>query len=190
ILLRQDNADERLTEKACKLDMADGSRLERLKEKQSMVEEIMKFLRTESVDPERINEFLSIRGTSAVNQKTRAINLAGRPQIVLEVLLKHMEGAAKLEYNNSPRQREIAEAAEVSIKYSGYMERERNIAEKISRLENLKIPEDINYNELASVSNEGRQKLSKIRPQSIGQASRISGVSSSDISILIMYLGR
>ncbi|MBE0666746.1 MAG: tRNA uridine-5-carboxymethylaminomethyl(34) synthesis enzyme MnmG, partial [Bacteroidales bacterium] len=145
ILLRQDNADERLTEKACKLDMADNSRLERLKEKQSMAEEIMKFLRTESVEPKEINEFLSTRGTSSVTQKTRAINLAGRPQIVLEDLLVQMEGAAKLGYNNSPRKREIAEAAEVSIKYSGYMERERNIAEKISRLESLKIPEDINY---------------------------------------------
>ena len=104
--------------------------------------------------------------------------------------MQRISGSENLSYAGSDRRTEIIEAAEIRIKYSGYLERERGIAEKIIRLEDLKIPAEINYEELASISTEGRQKLSKIRPATIGQASRISGVSSSDVSILIMYLGR
>ncbi len=105
-------------------------------------------------------------------------------------MLERISEAGRLEYNRSPLKREIVEAAEIRIKYAGYLEREKGVADKIKRLEDLKIPEEINYEELASISTEGRQKLSRIRPSTIGQASRITGVSSSDVSILIMYLGR
>ena len=190
ILLRQDNADERLTMKGYDIGTVGEERVRRLKEKTDLVEELTKFVQQTSVSPDEINSFLIRKGTSEIKQKTKAINLAGRPQIELKDLIANVKGSEKLGYNNSKGKREIIEAAEISIKYSGYMERERGIAEKIRRLEDLKIQDDINYNELASISTEGRQKLSKIRPETIGQASRISGVSSSDISILIMYLGR
>jgi len=190
ILLRQDNADERLTEKAFELGLAGEERVRRLREKLEMADEIITFLRKSSVAPSEINSFLVERGTSEINQKMKAINLANRPQLDLKDLLQSLNGFEKLMYNNSSRKQEIIETAEIRLKYSGYMERERGVAEKINRLEDLKIPDDISYDELSSISTEGRQKLSKIRPVTIGQASRISGVSSSDVSILIMYLGR
>jgi len=190
ILLRQDNADERLTMKGYDIGTVGEERVRRLKEKTDLVEELTKFLQQTSVSPDEINSFLIRKGTSEIKQKAKAINLAGRPQIELKDLIANVKGSEKLGYNNSKGKREIIEAAEIRIKYSGYMERERGIADKIRRLEDLKIQDDINYDELASISTEGRQKLSKIRPETIGQASRISGVSSSDISILIMYLGR
>ena len=105
-------------------------------------------------------------------------------------LLKVIPGGDKLKAFNSERFREIAESAEIKIKYEGYILREKIVADKIKRLESLKIPEDINYNELVSISTEGRQKLGRIKPANIGQAGRISGVSPSDINILLMYLGR
>ena len=190
ILLRQDNADERLTEKAFELGLAAEERVRRLREKLDMADEIITFLKKSSVSPSEINSFLAERETSGISQKMKAINLANRPQIDLKDLLKLLKGSERLMYNGSARREEIIESAEIRLKYSGYMERERGVAEKINRLEDLKIPDDISYDELSSISTEGRQKLSKIRPVTIGQASRISGVSSSDVSILIMYLGR
>ncbi len=190
ILLRQDNADERLTEKAFRIGAASEERLIRLREKTGMVEELTSWLRKQSVDPDEMNKFLKLKGTSEISQKIKAINLAGRPQIELKDLLVKIKGSEYLSFNNSKRKKEIIEAAEIKIKYSGYMDRERGVADKIMRLEDLKIQDDIRYEELTSISTEGREKLSKIRPATIGQASRISGVSSSDISILIMYLGR
>jgi tRNA uridine 5-carboxymethylaminomethyl modification enzyme len=190
ILLRQDNADERLTEKAFRIGAASEERLIRLKEKTKMVEELTSWLRKKSVDPGEMNKFLKQKGTSEISQKIKAINLAGRPQIELKDLIVKIKGFEHLGFNDSKRKTEVIEAAEIKIKYSGYMERERGVADKIMRLEDLKIMDDIRYEELSSISTEGREKLSKIRPETIGQASRITGVSSSDISILIMYLGR
>jgi tRNA uridine 5-carboxymethylaminomethyl modification enzyme len=190
ILLRQDNADERLTPIAFKLGSATGERFERMKEKYRYAEELVGFLQGYSISPEEVNQFLEEKGTSVIVQKVKAINIASRPQIELVDLLKRIPGANKLGYYGSSRRSEIIEATEIRIKYSGYLERERGIAEKIMRLEELRIPEEIVYEELSSISTEGRQKLSRIRPATIGQASRISGVSSSDVSILIMYLGR
>jgi tRNA uridine 5-carboxymethylaminomethyl modification enzyme len=190
ILLRQDNADERLTPLASKLGTATEERLARLEDKLRMTDEIIAFLRSYSISPSDINPFLEEMGTAGISQKIKAAGLAARPQIELEVLLERISDAGKLEYNDSPLKREAIEAAEIRIKYAGYLEREKGIADKIKRLEDLKIPEEILYDELASISTEGRQKLSRIRPSTIGQASRITGVSSSDVSILIMYLGR
>jgi len=190
ILLRQDNADERLTRKGFNLGLAEKERIEILDEKEKMVNEIMTFLRKETVVPEKINNWLRKKKTSEIKQKTKAVNIAARPQIELKELMENIKGYKKLSAVNSERFNEIAESAEIRIKYKGYILREKLMADKISRLENLKIPEEINYNELVSISTEGRQKLEKIKPENIGQAGRISGVSPSDLGILLMYLGR
>jgi tRNA uridine 5-carboxymethylaminomethyl modification enzyme len=190
ILLRQDNADERLTRAGEKIGTVQKERLRRLEEKEQMIGEIIDFLNTVSVEPIEINDFLEEKNTNKIFQKGKAINIAMRPQIDLSEYLKRLKGGEKLNSIKSERFSEISESAEIKIKYEGYILREKIVAEKIKRLENLKIPEDIIYNELMSISTEGRQKLEKIRPENIGHASRISGVSPSDVNILLMYLGR
>jgi len=190
ILLRQDNADERLTKKGYEIGTVDEERIKRLNEKEEMVNEIIEFVKRESLEPERINEFLTEKGTSSLMQRTKVVNIALRPKIRLRDLLERIKKAKDLKVFKSERIDEIMECAEIKIKYEGYIKRERQIADKIKRLESLRIPADINYNELFSISTEGRQKLNRIRPETIGQASRISGVSPADINVLLMYLGR
>lgn len=190
ILLRQDNADERLTEKAFRIGTADKERIIRLKDKVDLVKEIIEFLSETSVSPDDLNEFLRKVDTNEISQRVKAITIASRPQVKIAMLLKVIKGGDKLKAVRSERFKEIAESAEIKIKYEGYIQREKIVADKIKRLESLKIPEDINFNELLSISTEGRQKLSKIKPSNIGQAGRISGVSPSDINILLMYMGR
>jgi tRNA uridine 5-carboxymethylaminomethyl modification enzyme len=190
ILLRQDNADERLTKKAYDIGTADLERVKRLEEKEMMIKEIIEFLNKTSVGPEDVNKFLEEAETNKITQKVKAITIAARPQINIRSLLDVIKGGNELEAVKSKRFKEIAESAEIKIKYEGYILREKIVADKILRLESLKIPEDIKYEELVSISTEGRQKLNRIKPNSIGQAGRISGVSPSDISILLMYLGR
>jgi len=190
ILLRQDNADERLTRKAFDIGIADYERVRHLDGKESMIKEVINFLSEKSVSPGEINEFLEKAETSKIAQKVKAITIASRPQIEIGTLLKFMEGGENLNAVKSERFKEIAESAEIKIKYEGYIQREKIVADKIKRLESLKIPDDIDFNELVSISTEGRQKLSKIKPLNIGQAGRISGVSPSDVNILLMYLGR
>ena len=190
ILLRQDNADERLTRKAFDVGTARIERVIHLDEKEKMVKEIIDFLSESSVSPGEINGFLEKIETNKITQKVKAITIASRPQVEIGALLKILEGGDKLKSVNSKRFKEIAESAEIRIKYEGYIQREKIVADKIKRLESLKIPVDINFNELVSISTEGRQKLSRIKPVNIGQAGRISGVSPSDVNILLMYLGR
>jgi tRNA uridine 5-carboxymethylaminomethyl modification enzyme len=190
ILLRQDNADERLTRKGFLLGTAETKRVERLKEKEKFVNEIIDFLTRNSVDPKEINVLLEKMDTNIVLQKVKGINIAARPQIGIGELLHYIKGGSNLEALKSERFKEIEESAEIKIKYEGYITREKIVADKIKRLENLKIPEDVIYQELVSISTEGRQKLQRIKPENIGQAGRISGVSPSDINILLMYLGR
>ena len=190
ILLRQDNADERLTEKGKILGTVTEERLMRLKEKEELVGLLINSLRTKSVTPEEVNEFLVSKGTSIISQKSKAVNIAMRPQIELKDYLKFIRAEELTGLMESYRLDEIIESAEIKIKYEGYIEREKIVADKIKRLEGLKLPDDIIYSELMSISTEGRQKLERIKPGSIGQASRISGVSPSDINILLMYLGR
>lgn len=190
ILLRQDNADERLTRKAFEIGIASKERVRRLEEKEDMTDEIVRFLSETSVSPEDINDFLALIGSNGILQKGKAINIATRPQVEIGALLKSIKGSEKLKVMNSGRFREITESAEIKIKYEGYIQREKIVADKIKRLESLKIPHDIDFHELVSISTEGRQKLSRIKPANIGQAGRISGVSPSDINILLMYLGR
>ncbi len=190
ILLRQDNADERLTRKAFELGTATKDRVSRLDEKEDMIKEIIDFLSGKSVSPGDVNDFLDNVETNRISQKVKAVTIAARPQVQIGDLLNILEGGTELIAFRSKRFKEIAESAEIKIKYEGYIVREKIVADKIKRLENLKIPEDIVYSELVSISTEGRQKLNKIRPANIGQAGRISGVSPSDVNILLMYLGR
>jgi tRNA uridine 5-carboxymethylaminomethyl modification enzyme len=190
ILLRQDNADERLTRKAFELGALGRERLDLLEEKEKVANEIIKFLESESISPEEINTRLEELETSPIEQKVKASSIAVRPQVKILDLLKVMDKASELSVFRSDRKDEIIEFAEIRIKYDGYIRREKIVADKIKRLEVLKIPEDINYSELVSISTEGRQKLSKLRPQTIGQAGRISGVSPSDVNILLLYMGR
>jgi tRNA uridine 5-carboxymethylaminomethyl modification enzyme len=190
ILLRQDNADERLTRKGYLLGLADEGRVNRLNVKEGLVDEIIDFLSKKSVGPVQINLFLENAGSSSITQKVRAINIASRPQVTIAELLTYLDGGKDLEVWKYDRFKEISESAEIKIKYEGYIQREKIVADKIKRLESLKIPDDIFYDELVSISTEGRQKLNKIRPLNIGQAGRISGVSPSDVNILLLYLGR
>lgn len=190
ILLRQDNADERLTMKGVKLGTVDKERLTRLEEKVRMVEEIKDFIKKTSIEPERINNILRSEGSAKIRQKVKAIKVILRPQVKLKDILDAIPESKNLLVFRSERFDEILESAEISIKYSGYIMREKQVADKIKRLENHKIPSDIDYNELLSISTEGRQKLSLIRPLTIGQASRISGVSPADVNVLLLYIGR
>jgi tRNA uridine 5-carboxymethylaminomethyl modification enzyme len=190
ILLRQDNADERLTRIGKKLGTVDEERISRLEQKEEMVKELIDYLNEKSVEPEEINKYLLSWGTTEISQKVKALSLAMRPQINLNDFILLINNDIKLKCIESARFREITESAEIKIKYEGYIQREKMVADKIKRLENLKIPGDIVYSELMSISTEGRQKLEKIKPANIGQASRISGVSPSDVNILLLYIGR
>ena len=190
ILLRQDNADERLTMKSYEIGLAEKERVDILLRKQSLITDILDLLNQNSIEPSVINPFLSGSGTNVIVQKVKAISLAARPQIRILDLLNFIEGGTTFTRKAGDMLSEICEAVEIKVKYEGYIEREKLIADKINRLEKLKIPDDIDFNELLSISIEGRQKLTKIKPKTIGQAGRISGVSPSDINILLMYLGR
>jgi tRNA uridine 5-carboxymethylaminomethyl modification enzyme len=196
ILLRQDNADERLTEKGFAIGLATKERLQIFRQKRDLTESLIEFLAGTSIAPDMINAFLKKSGTTEIIQKVKAISIASRPQISLNSLLKAISELSEAKewisenLKNIDAKQEVIESAEIKIKYEGYIQREKVIAEKIKRLERVKIPEDINYAELLSISTEGRQKLARIKPVNIGQAGRISGVSPSDINILLMYLGR
>ena len=190
ILLRQDNADERLTEKGFSAGLAGIERMEKVEKKIKLVDKIIVFLEGTSIEPDKINYFLEKAGTSGISQKVKAISIAARPQIELKSLLGQISEKLIKEISETGMFDEVIESAEVKIKYEGYILREKVIAEKIKRLDRVKIPDDIDYSELLSISTEGRQKLSRIKPADIGQAGRISGVSPSDINILLMYLGR
>ena len=190
ILLRQDNADERLTRKAFEIGTVNKDRVLRLEEKEALIKEIIDFLSETSVGPDDVNDFLGNVNTNVISQKVKAITIAARPQVEIGSLLKVIKGGSELGAISSPRFKEISESAEIKIKYEGYIQREKIVADKIKRLESLKIPEDLDYSELVSISTEGRQKLKRIKPVNIGQAGRISGVSPSDVNILLMYIGR
>ena len=190
ILLRQDNADERLTELSAAIGLADKHRVNLLLEKRELTRMLIEFLEAYSVAPAEINEFLESKGTSPLKQKGKLIEVAKRPQVGLEDLAKLIKGFGQLFDRCGSRAEEILESAEISIKYEGYIVRERLMADKIKRLERIKLDEEFDYERLKSLSTEARQKLSKVRPTSIGQASRISGVNPSDISVLLIYMGR
>ena len=190
ILLRQDNADERLTEIGYKIGLADKDRMNRFNKKKEFVNMIIDFVKKTGYKPEEINEFLIEKGTSELKEKAKIFMLASRPQLKLKELLIRCDKGKEIVKKLGNRKNELLECAEIKIKYKGYIEWEKCVAEKIKRLGNLCIPEDIKYDELKSISTEGRQKLSRIKPANIGMASRISGVSPSDLVVLLMYMGR
>lgn len=190
ILLRQDNADERLTELSATIGLADEERVILLNEKKKLTEKLVKFMRGYSVAPDQINELLVRVGTTPLRQKMKIIEVAKRPQVRLSELANEIEELKNIIKDCGNRSDEIIEASEIAIKYEGYITRERQMADKIKRLERIKLDEGFDYNRLKSISTEARQKLSKIKPRTIGQASRISGVSPSDVSVLLIYMGR
>lgn len=191
ILLRQDNADMRLTEKAYRLGLATPERLALLKEKQEHIERLLAFVNDYSIKPVYINEGLEALGTTPLKHGGKLIDLILRPQLTIENVAD-LVPAFRNELDLIPvsRREEIAEAAEIRIKYDGYIKREQAIADKISRLENIKIKGRFDYNSIQSLSTEARQKLTRIDPDTIAQASRIPGISPSDINILLVLLGR
>ena len=190
ILLRQDNADERLTEKSAAIGLASKERVDLLNEKTNEVNRIIEFSKNYSLKPDKINSFLESVGTSPLKQGIKLIDLLARPQISIETLMEAIP-ALKEQIEMVPnRKEEIIESANIKIKYEGYIKRERVIADKITRLEDIKIQDKFNYNAIQSLSTEARQKLTSINPQTIAQASRIPGVSPNDISVLLVLLGR
>jgi tRNA uridine 5-carboxymethylaminomethyl modification enzyme len=191
ILLRQDNADIRLTEKSYQLGLAKQKRYRLLQEKKEHCDRIISFTENYSIKPQHINTALNSVHTAPLNHGCKLIELILRPQITLKNLANFIP-ALQTEINKIPdsRREEIIEAVEIQIKYNGYIKREKIIAEKINRLDTIIIKDKFNYNSISSLSIEARQKLSKINPDNIAQASRIPGISPSDINILLVLLGR
>ena len=190
LMLRQDNADIRLTELSHRIGLASDYRYELLQEKLQHRDEVIRFIKNYSTLPEEMNPLLKQLDTSEIKQKRKLVDILLRPQVDIYQLIEHVP-ELRQRYEHLPNRRdEIMEAVEILIKYSGYINREKEIAGKLNRLEHLKIREDFNYDKLQSLSFEARQKLNKVRPRTIGQASRISGVSPSDISVLLVYFGR
>lgn len=191
ILLRQDDADMRLTEKSYHLGLAKQDRYELLKEKKASRDAIISFAENYSIKPQYINSGLEALGTTPLSHGCKLIELIPRPQITLENIAE-LVPAFRAELDKVPvsRKEEIIEAAEILIKYSGYIRREQIIADKINRLENIHIKGKFDYNSIQSLSTEARQKLTRIDPDTIAQASRIPGISPSDINILLVMLGR
>ena len=190
ILLRQDNADIRLTEYGYRLGLVTEKRYKYLQEKIKYRDEIIQFFKNYSVSPGQINNMLLENGTSPLKQKRKLFDIILRPQINIYNILNSVDELQNLVDRIPNRQNEILEASEILMKYSGYIDREKHIAGKLNRLEHIKIPDNFKFDKVQSLSTEARQKLNNIRPASIGQASRISGVSPSDISVLLIYLGR
>ena len=187
-LLRQDNADLRLTPKGYKLGLASKERMERVLEKQRKTEILIKFLNETSVRQEEINPILEAKNLALINQSVKLFKIAARPQLSFSDFKSIKKLSSFLEENDI--EKDVIEQAEIHLKYSGYIEKEKNNADKLNRLENVKIPVSFNFQKLQSLSYEAREKLGKIQPTSISQASRISGVSPSDISVLLVHMGR
>ncbi len=190
ILLRQDDADNRLTEKSYRLGLAKENRYVLLKEKQAYCAQITNFIKNFSVKAAEINPLLENLNSSPLKQTTKLIDLLLRPEITLASLEDVLPGLKEETDKIPTRKEEIKEEVEISVKYEGYITRERLIAEKLQRLENIKIKGKFDYKNIASLSTEARQKLTRIDPETIAQAGRISGVSPSDINILLVLLGR
>ena len=195
ILLRQDDADMRLTAKSYALGLATKERFDRTEEKRKQIEQLIEFCNSFSLKPALINDALESLGTTPLSQGIKLSDLLGRPQISFENILSHIKPLQKAIENIMPdaseeRRKEIIEAAEIRIKYAGYISREQQAAEKMIRLENIKIAGKFDYPNLSQISIEARQKLQAIQPVTLGQASRIPGVSPSDINIMLVLLGR
>ena len=190
ILLRQDNADLRLSPKAYTLGLIDRERYQRVETKRQQVEEMLRYFKNQSAEPEEVNAMLERNETAPISQKTRLINLLLRPQVNMEDLLESVPHLKAFCYGLPQVLPETIEEAAILAKYEGYIEREQQIADKLGRLESQILPEDFQYLEMKALSMEAREKLHRLRPKTLGQASRIAGVSPADISVLLVYLGR
>ena len=189
ILLRQDNADARLTEMSYKLGLAKKDRYEKYQEKKAKVEEIKQFLTDTYVYPEEINGLLERKESSKIDQKLKLSYLLLRPQISLEEMIDSV--SLLVQFKTQDRfMKECLEEAEIQIKYDSYIQKEYELADKLNRLENVKLPKDFDYHTLQSLSYECREKLNRYKPETLGQASRISGISPADINVLAIFLGR
>ena len=186
ILLRQDNADLRLTEIGREIGLVRDDRMQKLDAKQKNTKKAITFFEKTNLDPQEINPILQQNQSATIKQKTRAAKILSRPQIKIEDL-KDIESVKNLQQEVS---KEGLEQAEIQIKYNGYIERENETVKKISKLENIRIPQSFDYKKVAAISSESREKLANIQPTTIGQATRISGVTPSDINVLLVFMGR
>ena len=190
ILLRQDNADARLTEKSYQLGLAKEERLQQYLKKKEAVAEMMEFLNGTSIAPDAINGFLEAHGTSAIAQRAKLGYILLRPQLNLFDMIAGLDVLSE-KYDLSDRfVRECVQEAEILIKYDGYINKEYDLAQKLNRLDYVKLPDDFDYHTLTSLSFEAREKLNRYKPKTLGEASRISGISPADISVLAIFLGR
>ena len=187
-LLRQDNADFRLTPLAHAIGLATDEQMKRMEEKLQKSEDLVTFFKETSLTVEEANPVLIERNSSPISQSDKMFKIFSRPQLSLEDFLRFDK--VKNYIDEHSLDREIIEQAEIEVKYSGYIEKEKNNADKLNRLEDVQIPENFDYSKINSISIEARQKLAKIKPTTIAQASRISGVSPSDVSVLLVYMGR
>ena len=190
ILLRQDNADARLTERSYELGLADNYRLGLLKSKQEGEAVLTEMLRTTSVKAKDINTYLNQMGYGDLQQTCKLIDIVVRPNVSISGLADILPELKEKIETLGKRKEEIVESTEINIKYKGYIERERLAADKLRRLDNIRLPKDFDYNSVQSLSTEARQKLIRIQPNTIGEASRIPGVSPNDISVLLVLMGR
>lgn len=190
ILLRQDNADARLTPLGYKLGLATQERYDRFVDKQQRVQDLVNLLKENNVAPEEINGLLVEKETPEIAGKTRLAHVLTRPQVSLMNMIGHVEWLKQQFDLGDEMTRSVIEEAEILVKYEGYIDKEREVADKLKRLEDVKLSPDFDYNALHSLTIEARQKLTKHKPQTLGQASRISGVSPADISVLAVFLGR
>ena len=188
ILLRQDNADVRLTPRGRSLGLVDDHRWERFERKQAEVASLQSWMESAMVDPADANPTLERAGTPSIKIKTRVKSLLSRPQLTLDDIRSWPEVKAFLDTQTPSK--EALEQVEIDAKYSGYIEREREAALKLKRMEGLAIPAGFDYLRIPSLSHEAKQKLTSHRPETIGQAGRISGVSPADLSVLLVYMGR
>ena len=190
ILLRQDDADARLTEKAYNIGLAKRSRYDIFRKKTEDIERILEFCKGYSIKADKINGVLENMGTTPLQHGTKLMELLERPQLSLEGLAPHIKALNELLNCIDEQKEEVIEAAEIQIKYSGYIKRERIMAEKMKRLENIHIRGHFDYSSIQSLSTEARQKLQKIDPETLAQAQRIPGVSPSDINVLLVLMKR
>lgn len=190
ILLRQDNADQRLTPIGHRIGLASQQRYNRFVEKQDRIQELVEFLKNTNVNPDEINGLLREKETPELSSKTRFSHILTRPQLNLEDIISNTERLKPAFNLDDEFTRSIIQEAEILIKYEGYIEKEKEVADKLIRLENVKLSPDFDYNALHSLTIEARQKLTAQKPQTLGQASRISGVSPADIAVLAVFLGR
>ena len=190
ILLRQDNADARLTERSYELGLADDYRLSLLKSKQEGEKVLTEMMRTTSVKAKDINAYLNQMGYGDLQQTCKLIDIVARPNVTIMGLAEALPELKEKIETLGVRKEEIVESTEINIKYKGYIEREKLAADKLRRLDNIRLPKDFDYNSVQSLSTEARQKLIRIQPNTIGEASRIPGVSPNDVSVLLVLMGR